>query len=296
MYSVDLDPYAYYTTQPFPGVRTVGWLDGSTPFTVGRTPTDIIEKLREIMRGRSEVNVHVNQIRGIHPCHICGKRLAASDDRELLIGSSEVWIPDGAEGYFASPSMIIHYITKHKYLPPVEFLKSIEIFDLRRPFNAQAEYERLCAAMGHFVTGLIARPAVLEAFSREHSLHWPVALVGGLAILPLRKIDLDSFQASDERGWRPPILSKRLPDELRRSSHQGPLIYFETKYFCGVGDQVAALFQNGELIYGPNWAKIGPINHTLKLLGISVEPPAQDEFETVGLHLHRDTEGWLKQP
>jgi hypothetical protein len=51
-------------------------------------------------------------------------------------------------------------------------------------------------AMGHFVTGLIARPAVLEAFSREHSLHWPVALLGDLAILPLREIDLDSFQAA----------------------------------------------------------------------------------------------------
>jgi hypothetical protein len=48
--------------------------------------------------------------------------------------------------------------------------------------------------MGHIVTGLIARSAVLEAFSREHSLHRAVALVGDLAILPLREIDLDSFK------------------------------------------------------------------------------------------------------
>jgi hypothetical protein len=146
MYSADLDPYIInYTTGPFRGVRTIGWLDRSHRFTIGPTPAAIIEKLREIMRGRSEANVHVNQIRGIHPCNICGKRLAASDDRELLLGSSEVWIPDGAEGYFASPSMIIHYITKHKYLPPEEFLKSIEMFDLRRPFDAEAEYLRLAA-------------------------------------------------------------------------------------------------------------------------------------------------------
>jgi hypothetical protein len=150
----------------------------------------------------------------------------------------------------------------------------------------------------HIVAGLIARSPVLEAFSREHSLHRPVALVGDLAILPLREIDLDSFQAtpSDDEAKGLQYLSKRLLDELRRSSHQGLLMYFETEYFGELGGQGAAVFQAGELIFGPHWARIGPINHALKLLGVSVEPPAHDEFETVGLHLHRDAEGWLQQP
>jgi len=152
--------------------------------------------------------------------------------------------------------------------------------------------------MGHFVTGLIATPTVLEAFSREHSLHWPVTLVGGLAILPLREADLNSFRAtpSDDEAGGFQHLSKQLLDQLRRSSHEGPLMYFETEYFGGVGGQGAAVFRNGDLIFGPNWAEVGPINPALKLLGISSEPPARDEFETVGLHLHRDAEGWLKQP
>lgn len=152
--------------------------------------------------------------------------------------------------------------------------------------------------MGHFVTGLIARPVVLEAFSRAHSLHWSVALAAGLAILPLRKIDLESFQVtpSDDETAGLQNLSKQLLDELRRSSQQGPLIYFETEYFGGEGGQGAAVFQDGELLFGPHWAKIGPINHALKLLGISIEPPAYDEFETVGLHLHRHTEEWVRRP
>jgi hypothetical protein len=57
----------------------------------------------------------------------------------------------------------------------------------------------------HIVTGLIARPTVLEPFSRKHSLHWPVALVCGLVILPLRAIDLDSLQAThadEARGFQ----------------------------------------------------------------------------------------------
>lgn len=149
--------------------------------------------------------------------------------------------------------------------------------------------------MGHFVTALIAKPTLLEAFSREHSLPWPIALVSGLAILPLRKIDLDLFQPlpSAERGLQ--YLSGRLLDELRCSSHQGSLIYLETEYWGGEGGQGAAVFKDGELIFGPQWAEIVPINHALRLLGVTIEPPAHDEFETVGLDLHRDTEGWLKQ-
>jgi hypothetical protein len=90
-------------------------------------------------------------------------------------------------------------------------------------------------------------------------------------------------------------LSQQLVDELRRSSRNGPLIYFETEYSGGSGGQGAALFQDGEIIFGPQWAEIGPINRALKLLGISVWPPAHDEFETVGLHRHRGAEGWLSR-
>jgi hypothetical protein len=149
--------------------------------------------------------------------------------------------------------------------------------------------------VGHRVTGLIAKSTILEAFSREHSLHRPVALTGELAILPLRDIDLDSFLVApssyETEGFQ--YLSKQLLDELRRSSQQGPLMYFETEYFGGKGGQGAAVFQDGGLIFGPQWAGIGPVNQGLKLLGIRVEPSARDEFETVGLHRHRDTERWL---
>jgi hypothetical protein len=151
--------------------------------------------------------------------------------------------------------------------------------------------------MGHTVTGLIARSIILEAFSCDHSLYRPAALVGDLAILPLRKIDLESFQTSQSGAGTKGLqhLSTRLVEQLRRSSQKGPLIYFETEYFGGSGGQGAAAFRNDELVFGPNWAKIGPINHALKLIGISIEPPARDEFETVGLHRHRHTAAWLER-
>jgi len=113
----------------------------------------------------------------------------------------------------------------------------------------------------------------------------------------LREADLGSLRSapSDEEARGFQHLSKELLDHLRRSSREGPLMYFETEYFGGVGGQGAAVFQDGDLIFGPSWAEVGPISQALKLLGVSCEPPARDEFEAVGLHLHRDAEGWLKQ-
>ena len=151
--------------------------------------------------------------------------------------------------------------------------------------------------MTHAVTGLIATPTILEAFARERSLHRPIALTGELAILPLRDVDLDSFLVApcthDIEHFQ--YLSRQLIDLLRRTSHQGPLMYFETEYFGGIGGQGAAAFQDGEVTFGPQWGQIGTINQALRLLGVRVEPPAYDEFDMVGLGRHRRTERWLEQ-
>jgi hypothetical protein len=149
----------------------------------------------------------------------------------------------------------------------------------------------------HSVTGLIAKPAILESFAREHALHPPIALAAGLAILPLRDVDIDSIVVPpcDYDDEHPQYLSRQLIDLLRRTSHQGPLIYFETEYFGGMGGQGAAVFQDGEVTFGPQWGQIGTINQALRLLGVRVEPPADDEFDTVGLGRYRRTERWLEQ-
>lgn len=149
--------------------------------------------------------------------------------------------------------------------------------------------------MGHFVTGLIAKPEALSAFAEKRSLHGPVELTAGLALLPLRDDDLDSFLS-------PPLtdhaagftyLSQQLRQELAAASVDGPLMYFETEYFGGTGAQGAAVFEDGRLVFGPASADFGPINAALALMGVQVVAPAHDQFESVGLHRHRHTEDWL---
>ena len=66
-------------------------------------------------------------------------------DRALKVGSTEIWLPDKLGVFYASPSMILHYIVSRGYLPPDEFIRVINAFELNTTYDAQSEYERLAA-------------------------------------------------------------------------------------------------------------------------------------------------------
>jgi hypothetical protein len=91
-----------------------------------------------------------------------------------------------------------------------------------------------------------------------------------------------------------------LTDLLRRSSATGPIAYVEADYFGGVGQQASILWERGELVLGPlldppgppPLLEAGPISHVLRRMGVQ-RSPELDEFATVGLGRHRDTEAWL---
>jgi len=150
--------------------------------------------------------------------------------------------------------------------------------------------------MTHIVTGLIAKPFALEAFASKHSLHSPISLSVGLSILPLRDDDIDSLLPSPPTGLVDGFehLSEQLMHLLEAASLNCALLYFETEYFGGDGSQGAVVFCNGVVAYGPKCAGIGPISEALRLLGVTVIPPAFDEFETIGLRRYRQTKDWLE--
>jgi len=69
--------------------------------------------------------------------------------------------------------------------------------------------------------------------------------------------------------------------------------YIEAEYFGGQGGQTAILWQNGERYRVYNFGQ-GVINLLLKHLGVSAEI-GLDEFDTINLGRHRNTEDWLEQ-
>lgn len=90
-----------------------------------------------------------------------------------------------------------------------------------------------------------------------------------------------------------------LSEVLARWSRQGPVAYLEAEFAGGLGHQSAVVWLGGAVSWGPcfdgtldrpraEW----PINAALARLG--AEPgPWIDPFAELGLHLERDTAGWL---
>lgn len=150
--------------------------------------------------------------------------------------------------------------------------------------------------MAYFVTGLIARHAALHAFAAARSLPAPVLLTEVLSLLPLGPEQLDRLAPASHHtlydGFN--YLSRSLATRLRMGSVGATLLYFETEYFGGMGTQGAAVFRDGDIVFGPQSAELGPINSALALLGVRTIPPAVDEFETVGLNRYRSVEDWLQ--
>ncbi len=141
MYIPDLSPYCYRLPYCLNGVQTVGWLDASHDFPVGNPSNELIDKLRVLIKTRTKTfDLHVNTVRGIHPCNFCGEDIQL--DRKTMLGMSEIWIPSG-ELWLATPSLVIHYMEAHGYIPPNVFSDGVIGLDTSMTILSQAEYDRL---------------------------------------------------------------------------------------------------------------------------------------------------------
>lgn len=146
MYFQDLTNYSYYLGFEISEVKNVGWIDAEHPYQKGSAPEAFVEKLRTLIGGTEMLDVHVNMIRSVHPCNLCGETNVQVNGatRPILLGSSEIWIPStSGNGYFAAPSMILHYMEVHEYLPPENFIEAVMAMDAKSEFIAQSVYDSI---------------------------------------------------------------------------------------------------------------------------------------------------------
>lgn len=123
----DLAPYDY--VEDAPPALAVGWLGPERPFTKGACPRDVRDQLVALaVRPR-------HAMRGYHVCPFCPP--GTSRDHMLRVedpskpgtfawlGHAEVWV-EGADGTrYAAPTLIVHYIDEHGYLPPPAFIEAV---------------------------------------------------------------------------------------------------------------------------------------------------------------------------
>jgi hypothetical protein len=86
-----------------------------------------------------------------------------------------------------------------------------------------------------------------------------------------------------------------LPQSLisicQQLSKNGTIAYIEAEIFGGAGTQASVIFNDGK--YGQQVVSITAINQALHVLGVTKQE-SYDEFDTVGLGRHRNTEEWLR--
>ncbi len=149
-FAPDLASYGFRLPFQLDGVRMVGWIDADHDYPRGNTPCSAVSRLRELLLARDpgRFDLHVNVVRGISPCGLCGRTvsIARSDGKPAPLGMSEIWIP-GSSWWYASPSLILHYIEEHLYRPPACFLDVLDKVDMSQRCLSQEEYDRAVRAV-----------------------------------------------------------------------------------------------------------------------------------------------------
>lgn len=142
MYFEDLSEYRYDVR--LDGVLHVGWLDDDHPFPTGTIEPHLVRKLARLV-----IESSANQMRGFHVCRFCEQvedargfpadQFVEVDGKRALLGSAEIWVPDpDGVRIYAAPTLIVHYVERHAYLPPRAFLDALEAHDPAR-WDGRAE-------------------------------------------------------------------------------------------------------------------------------------------------------------
>lgn len=156
--------------------------------------------------------------------------------------------------------------------------------------------------MGHAINGFIARYEALVAASRDLQNSRVCHLGAGFGFLPLTQdvTSMDDPAAGYEFVDR---LTAPMAAWAGDQSRLFPLAYVQTDYHGGIGSQCAVVWREGSVCFGPvetvdSYEKVTPllkgaINRAAHLLGVK-RGDARDEFDALGLNLHRDNEGWIE--
>jgi hypothetical protein len=97
-------------------IRAIGWLSSSCNFIRGASPSDFVERLRELTAAWTETAriLEWPAVAGPHTCELCGVATAAG-----IVG-----VPS-SDFLYVAPEMALHYVEQHDYLPPQEFIDAV---------------------------------------------------------------------------------------------------------------------------------------------------------------------------
>lgn len=119
----DLSPYVYAPTDPSATMLNVGWLGHASKFDTGSIGEEVRDAL-VILAADHDVNV----MRGMHDCELCDQESPIRvplGDRKITLGCSEIHATAEDCIVYVAPTLVIHYLDAHRYLPPQVFIDAV---------------------------------------------------------------------------------------------------------------------------------------------------------------------------
>jgi hypothetical protein len=117
----DLTPYEYDEGAP-PGAVNIGWLSWHHRYPVGTPPQGLVDALARLAKN------FTGAYRGYHVCDL-GPRYAeapCSNTRgDLFMGHAQIHVPGTGGVVYVAPTLVVHYVEAHWYLPPAEFIRAV---------------------------------------------------------------------------------------------------------------------------------------------------------------------------
>lgn len=153
--------------------------------------------------------------------------------------------------------------------------------------------------MGHCIQAIIGSKHVLDFLQQRFGVSRVVELSQGFFLLPMLEEFYDALPTAPvtfawESEFHFRFLDSKVVALLMEASKEDAVVYVETEYFGGAGDQGAVVAREGKIVFGPAGGD-GSINAALGLIGAKKEA-ASDEFAAIGLGRFRSNNDWIQQP
>jgi hypothetical protein len=102
----------------------VGWLDTDFPYPQGEVGEQFVAKLVELLTDPWQPAVAM----GRHQCPFCrfsgGPITFQFRNTSVSMGVNNLFVP-ASEVVYVAPSLILHYIDSHGYMPPEQFRRAV---------------------------------------------------------------------------------------------------------------------------------------------------------------------------
>ena len=150
----DLDPFGYK-------MLAVGWLHPDHPFPSGSAPREFVSRLRQFqeLAPACARAFHLSAGLGFHICEFCFSETAPPPWPPEAMGHGYICAIHG-DRVFVAPQMLPHYIEKHGYLPPAEFITAVSESPLPGTVAYQAAADRFTSVI--YPPRDLTKPPLLE--------------------------------------------------------------------------------------------------------------------------------------